>query len=155
AATLPISGSEGRRAAFCFGVPGTGLRLRARVWLCLKTGGLLICGLYATQPACAQDAVPAGPVVAAPAAAASAPLNFRMVVSEEFLNRLIARDETRTQDFRDQFLDTQVAGRQMTTTHLGIDLQPCKSGGRWLMVLSGDTSSSTAGYPPQAVIVHS
>ena len=99
--------------------------------------------------------MPSGRVGAPSSAEPAAPLNFHMVVSEEFLNRLLARDDTEPQDFRDRFLDTQIAGRQVTATHLGIDLQPCKSDGRWLMVLDGNTRSSTAGYPPQAVVVHS
>jgi len=92
-----------------------------------------------------------GPTTAAP----EAPLNFHVVVSEKFLNLVVAREENQPGEIRDRFLDTQVAGRQVTATRLGIDLVPSQKEGRLRMVLEGDTSSWTSGFAPHAIVVNS
>ncbi len=121
----------------------------------LKTGMFLVWGLFASQPALAQEAIPSAPVPVVASPAPASPMNFQLVVSEEFLNRLMSRQETHADNVRDQFQDVPITGRQETTTRLGIDLEPSPTEGRWRMVLSGDTASTTSGFTPQSVVVHS
>ncbi len=123
------------------------------VRLSLRIGWFLICGLPA-QATTAQEG--REPVLVAPSAETAAiPHNIQVVVSETFLNRLIARQESKPGEVRDRFRNTEIVGRQTTATRLGIDVQPSQNEGRLLVVLEGDSCSSTSGYSPQAVVVQS
>lgn len=78
--------------------------------------------------------------------------NFRLSVTESFLNRVIARDETRPGEVRDFILGAQVSGRQTTATQVRLDLIPSVSKAHAALVLNGKTQSATTGVTPQAMV---
>ena len=78
--------------------------------------------------------------------------NLRLTVSENFLNRLIARDETKPGEVRDFILGAQVSGRQTTATRVRLDLVPSANNARGALVLNGTTQSETTGVTPQAMV---
>ena len=82
----------------------------------------------------------------------SGPANIRVSVSEEFLNRLIARDEVQPGAVRDRVLGAEVTGRQTTTSQLKLDLQPSADKGRAAFVLTGDVQMQVTGTTPQAMV---
>lgn len=113
---------------------------------------VLLAGL-AAQPASGQDVITNGPLSPDPAVAiVPPPWNLHLVVTEDVLNRLVARSQIEPREVQDVFEDTPISGQQVTTSRLTLDLQPSSTTGRILMVLDGETSSSTAGFSPQAVI---
>lgn len=108
------------------------------------------------QPPIAMRAYPeASSTVAAksvPEVALPAIGNLRLTVTESFLNRLIARDETRPGEVRDFILGAQVSGRQTTATQVRLDLIPGASKAHAALVLNGKTQSATTGVTPQAMV---
>ena len=94
-----------------------------------------------------------GAATAAPIVEQPAPVgNLRLTVSENFLNRLVARDETKPGEVRDFILGAQVSGRQTTATQVRLDLLPGASNARGALVLNGTTQSATTGVTPQAMV---
>jgi hypothetical protein len=94
-----------------------------------------------------------GTVHAAPIVDQAAPIgNLRLTVSESFLNRLVARDETKPGEIRDFILGAQVSGRQTTATQVRLDLLPSAANARGALVLNGTTQSATTGVTPQAMV---
>ena len=88
-----------------------------------------------------------------PAVELPAPMgNLRLTVTENFLNRLVARDETRPGEVRDFILGAQVSGHQTTATKVRLDLLPAAANGRAALVLNGTTQSETTGVTPQAKV---
>ena len=109
--------------------------------------------------ATAQPQIPAvsqriyGPAPAAPTVEQPAPIgNLRLTVSESFLNRLVARDETKPGEVRDFILGAQVSGRQTTATQVRLDLLPGAAKAHGTLVLNGTTQSATTGVTPQAMV---
>jgi hypothetical protein len=82
----------------------------------------------------------------------AAPLNLHLVIREDLVNRLAARDEVQPGPVEDVFEDTLIRGHQVTATRLRIDLRPSESEGRFAFVLEGATSSLTSGLSPQAIV---
>lgn len=78
--------------------------------------------------------------------------NLRVTVSESFLNRLVARDETKPGEVRDFILGAQVSGRQVTATRVRLDLLPGTNKVRGALVLNGTTQAETTGVTPQAMV---
>ena len=94
-----------------------------------------------------------GPAPSAPIVEQPAPIgNLRLTVSENFLNRLVARDETKPGEVRDFILGAQVSGRQTTATRVRLDLLPGAANARGALVLNGTTQSETTGVTPQAMV---
>ena len=80
--------------------------------------------------------------------------NLRLTVSENFLNRVIARDEQKPGVVQDFILGAQVTGRQITDTKVRLDL-PCRASEKecaGAIVLNGVTQSQTTGVTPQAMV---
>lgn len=90
--------------------------------------------------------------VTPPAISPDAPLNLHLVVSEEFLNRLVSRENVQSGEIRETFQDTPVEGRQLTKTKFRVDLKPSRTDGQVRVVLEGDTANTTAGFSRQAVV---
>jgi hypothetical protein len=82
----------------------------------------------------------------------SGPANFRITVSEAFLNRLIAQDRIEPGPVRDFILGAEVTGRQTTVARLRADLVPSPNQARVALLLNGDVQSETTGVTPQAMI---
>lgn len=78
--------------------------------------------------------------------------NLRIMVSENFLNRVIARDETKPGEVRDFILGAQVSGRQVTATRVRLDVLPAANQARGTLVLTGTTQAETTGVTPQAMV---
>ena len=78
--------------------------------------------------------------------------NFRLTVSESFLNRIVARNEQKPGEVRDFILGAQVRGYQTTETRLRIDVLPNSEKIRAALVLDGLTQSQTTGVTPQAMV---
>lgn len=78
--------------------------------------------------------------------------NFRVTVGENFLNRLIARNEHKPGGVDDVILGAKVTGVQTTETNLRFDLVPSPDKIQGVFVLNGTTDSQTTGITPQAMI---
>ena len=78
--------------------------------------------------------------------------NLRVMVAEDFINRLINDSSTETGPVVDCILGAYVTGNQETTTEVGVDFKPSDSKLRFDLTLSGVTNSSTSGVTNQATI---
>lgn len=78
--------------------------------------------------------------------------NFRVAVSENFLNRLVAQERVDPGPVRDFVLGAQVTGRQTTVSRLRVDLIASDDKARTDLILNGDVQSLTTGVTPQAMI---
>lgn len=76
--------------------------------------------------------------------------NFRLYVSERFLNRIAAEKRTESSKVRDYVLGANVYGNQVTTVRSGVDLKPSRHGARFDITLAGHVSSNTVGVTDQA-----
>lgn len=89
----------------------------------------------------------------APVMSFPAPIgNLRLSISENFLNRVVARDEQKPGDVQDFILGAQVTGRQITDTKVRLDLLPNAEKAQGAIVLNGITQSQTKGVTPQAMV---
>ena len=82
----------------------------------------------------------------------SRPANLRISVSEEFLNRLVARDDVQPGPVRDNVLGADVTGQQTTTSRLVLDLRPSRDQAYAAFVLTGDVQMQVTGTTPQAMV---
>ena len=80
------------------------------------------------------------------------PANLRISVSEEFLNRFVARDDVQPGPVRDNVLGADVTGRQTTTSRLLLDLRPSRDKASAAFVLTGDVQMQVTGTTPQAMV---
>lgn len=78
--------------------------------------------------------------------------NLRVVVAEDFVNRLIKDSTCETGPVVDCILGAYVTGNQATTTEVGVDFQPSDSTLRFDLTVNGVTNSETSGTTNQAVI---
>ncbi len=78
--------------------------------------------------------------------------NLRVVVAEDFVNRLIKNSTCETGPVVDCILGAYVTGNQATTTEVGVDFQPSDSTLRFDLTVNGVTNSETSGTTNQAVI---
>lgn len=78
------------------------------------------------------------------------PANLHISVSEEFLNRLVARDDVQPGPVRDTVLGADVTGQQTTTSRLVLDLRPSLDRAHAAFVLTGDVQMQVTGTTPQA-----
>lgn len=78
--------------------------------------------------------------------------NLRISVGERFLNRFIARQESRPGEVHDNILGADVRGHQTTSTNLRLDLLPNFEKMQGVFVLTGINHSETTGYTPQAMV---
>lgn len=78
--------------------------------------------------------------------------NLRVMVAEDFINRLINDSTCETGPVVDCILGAYVTGNQATTTEVGVDFKPSDSTLRFDLSLTGVTNSETSGTTNQAVI---
>ena len=79
--------------------------------------------------------------------------NFRIYVSESFMNRLIAETRTeRRQISGDRVMEATIYGSAVTTAKVGVDLLPSRRDARFDILLTGATRSNTVGVTSQASI---
>lgn len=78
--------------------------------------------------------------------------NLRVSIGERFLNRFIAREETRPGEVNDVILGADVRGHQTTSTRLRFDLLPSLDKMRGVFILTGINYSQTTGYTSQAMV---
>lgn len=78
--------------------------------------------------------------------------NLRVMVAEDFLNRLIKDSTCETGPVVDCILGAYVTGNQATTTEVGVDFKPSDSTLRFDLTLDGVTNSETSGQTSQATI---
>lgn len=71
--------------------------------------------------------------------------NLRIYVSERFMNRFIAECRTERGTIRDQVMEAQVFGNQVTTTNIAVDLKRSNNRARFDITLAGRTNSRTVG----------
>lgn len=107
--------------------------------------------LLAPQPVESQTVIDRGGAIALVSTPASIG-NLRLTVSENLLNRIVAKDEQKPGDIQDFILGAQVTGRQITDTKVRLDLLPSSDKARGAIVLNGVTQSQTTGVTPQAMV---
>ena len=78
--------------------------------------------------------------------------NLRVMVAEDFINRLIHDSTCETGPVVDCILGAYVTGNQATTTEIGVDFKPSDSTLRFDLTLNGVTNSETSGTTSQATI---
>ncbi|QDU12133.1 hypothetical protein [Gimesia aquarii] len=78
--------------------------------------------------------------------------NLRVMVAEDFINRLINDSTCEKGPVVDCILGAYVTGNQATTTEVGVDFKPSDSTLRFDLTLNGVTNSETSGTTSQAVI---
>ncbi|KAA0136018.1 hypothetical protein FYZ48_17985 [Gimesia chilikensis] len=78
--------------------------------------------------------------------------NLRVMVAEDFMNRLIKDSTCETGPVVDCILGAYVTGNQATTTEVGVDFQPSDATLRFALTLNGVTNSETSGQTSQATI---
>jgi hypothetical protein len=81
-----------------------------------------------------------------------APFNVHLVVTEEFLNRFVAREQVEPGPVEEQVQEVAVRGERVSNTRLSLDLVPCLDKAHAQIVLDGDVQSRTAGFSEQAVV---
>lgn len=78
--------------------------------------------------------------------------NFRVVLSEGFVNRLMASSSQQQGPVTDCILGAAVSGYQWTTSQVNVDVQPSSNTARFALGLTGTTQSSTQGVTSQATV---
>lgn len=78
--------------------------------------------------------------------------NLRVMVAEDFINRLINDSTCEKGPVVDCILGAYVTGNQATTSEVGVDFKPSDSTLRFDLTLNGVTNSETSGTTNQAVI---
>jgi hypothetical protein len=78
--------------------------------------------------------------------------NLRVVVTEPFLNKLIAQCRTESGPVFDCILGARVTGCQITNTAVNVDLKPSSNTARFDLKLDGHIRSNTQGVTPQATV---
>ena len=75
---------------------------------------------------------------------------LQILLSEEFLNRLISRRDVQPGDIQDFIMGAQVTGQQVTETRLRMDLRPSREQARGEFVLDGQVDGMAVGQTEQA-----
>ena len=78
--------------------------------------------------------------------------NLRVLITEDFLNRLLSQNRTETGPVNDCILTAKVDGCQITTTSVNVDLKPSNSTARLDLTLNGTIQSNTQGVTPQVTV---
>ena len=78
--------------------------------------------------------------------------NLRVLVTENFLNRLMSQNRSEAGPVVDFVLGANVSGNQITNTTVTVDLKPSSSTARFDLRLNGNINSNTAGVTPQATV---
>jgi hypothetical protein len=76
--------------------------------------------------------------------------NFRVYVSESFINKAIAERRVERQGINEMALGAHVYGSQVTSAATSVDLQPSRRDARMNIRVAGTTQSSTVGMTDQA-----
>lgn len=71
--------------------------------------------------------------------------NFRVLVSEYFVNRVARETESDTASINDYILGARVTGNQSTTYYTGVTFLPSGWGAKFELTLNGNVSSNTVG----------
>ncbi len=122
--------------------PGCRGRVVLLILACLTVWG-------AARPAVAQsDAWQPTPQVVIP----TTPYNWHLVITEEFLNRFVARDTNEPGRIDDFIFGARVEGTQWSTTHLRLDLRPSMEQAYAALVLNGQVQTNTVGRTDQGSV---
>jgi hypothetical protein len=121
---------------------------------CIAAWSGLATLLWGAVPLAAQPAPSVVPQAGLLHQAPAADFNLHIVVTEEFLNRFIAREQVEPGPVHEQIQEVAVRGEQCTNTRLSLDLLPSLDKAHAQIVLDGDVQTRTTGYSDQA-IVHS
>ena len=78
--------------------------------------------------------------------------NLRLLVTEDFLNRLMSQNKTEQGQVVDFVLGANVSGNQITNTTVNVDLKPSSNTARFDLRLNGNINSNTAGVTPEATV---
>lgn len=78
--------------------------------------------------------------------------NLRVLVTENFLNRIMSQNRSEAGPVVDFVLGANVSGNQITNTTVTVDLKPSSSTARFDLRLNGNINSNTAGVTPQATV---
>ena len=78
--------------------------------------------------------------------------NLRVLVTENFLNRLMSQNKIEQGRVTDFVLGANVSGNQVTNTTVSVDLKPSLNTARFDLRLNGNINSNTAGVTPQATV---
>lgn len=78
--------------------------------------------------------------------------NLRLLVTEDFLNRLMSQNRQETGPVSDCILGATVSGCQITNTTVNVDLKPSNNTARFDLRLNGHIQSNTQGVTPQATV---
>lgn len=75
-----------------------------------------------------------------------------LIISEAFMQRLVANETCEEGPVRDQILGADVVGTQSTKARTEFDFVPQAEGMEWFMHLRGTTRNCTTSYTPQAIL---
>ena len=78
--------------------------------------------------------------------------NLRVLVTEDFLNRLMSQNRQESGPVSDCVLGATVSGCQVTDTSVNVDLKPSNTTARFDLRLNGHIQSNTQGVTPQATV---
>ena len=78
--------------------------------------------------------------------------NLRIMVTEDFLNRLISENRTDQGPVNDCILGAKVDGCQITNTTVNVDLKPSNTTAKFDLRLNGHIQSNTQGVTPQVTV---
>ncbi len=78
--------------------------------------------------------------------------NLRLLLTEDFLNKLMSQKRTESGPVSDFVLGAAVSGNQITNTTVGVDLKPSNTTARFDIKLNGAISSDTQGVTSQATV---
>eukprot|EP00913_Durusdinium_trenchii_P005630 g5248.t1 len=78
--------------------------------------------------------------------------NFRVYMSEQFMNRTIGETRTERRPVSDYILGASVSGNSVTSARVTIDLKENRNGAKMDIVLNGRVWSNTVGVTDQATV---
>jgi len=78
--------------------------------------------------------------------------NLRLMVTEQFMNKLISQARCETGPVSDCVLGATVTGCQVTNTTVTVNLKPSNNTARFDLMLNGQIQSNTQGVTPQATV---
>ena len=78
--------------------------------------------------------------------------NLRILVSEEFLNKIMSQNRRETGSVSEFILGAVVSGCQITDTTVSVNLKPSNTTARFDLQLQGNIRSNTTGVTPQATV---
>lgn len=78
--------------------------------------------------------------------------NLRLMVTEQFMNKLMSQARCESGPVIDCILGAAVSGCQVTNTTVSVNLMPSNNTARFALTLNGQIQSNTQGVTPQATV---